>query len=316
MELLLVLLCTPTAWDVGGCSPTARVANKLHQPAPPPAPQPPSPPAPLKVTNLRDPRIQKANRKIVLTNRKIVFSSFFCRKMFPRMGKNKYKPLKVTNLRDPRIQKAIDEIKKEIPDPEQHNELLQIWGYIERDSQGNYANIPEHYSALASNEELDAKQKFADLVNKSQQFTIDPNDISANAISELLRNLPRNKQYLITQGGTTFTLNDKIRNEVVHELIAHQRITQRDSENWIADTVVGGQPFTVAEHVVQQTGYAFKEAAFFNHLFKEGIADAFVKLFEQYQIFKYLPDFTKYTKKGVDNENHFGEHYDHSQSHD
>ena len=104
-------------------------------------------------------------------------------------------------------------------------------------------------------------------------------------------------------------MNDKIRNEVVHELIAHQRITERDSENWIADTVVGGQPFTVAEHAVQQTGYAFKEAAFFNYLIKEEIDDAFVELLAEYQIFKNLPDFTKYTNKGVDNENHFGEHY-------
>ena len=104
-------------------------------------------------------------------------------------------------------------------------------------------------------------------------------------------------------------MNDKIRNEVVHELIAHQRITQRDSENWIADTVVGGQPFTVSEHVVEQNGYTFKEAAFFNHLFKEEIPDEFVKLFAEYQIFKNLPIFTKYTNKGVDNENHFGEHY-------
>ena len=142
--------------------------------------------------------------------------------------------------------------------------MLQIWGYIERDSQGNYANIQEAHTVLASEEELDAKQKFDDLVTKSQQFTIDPNDISANAISELLRNLPRNKQYLITQGGTTFTMNDKIRNEVVHEQISHQRITQRDSENWIAGAVVGGQPSTVSEHVAGQIGYAFKDAAFFN----------------------------------------------------
>ena len=186
----------------------------------------------------------------------------------------------MTDLRDPRIQKAIDEIKKEIPDPEQHNELLQIWGYIERDSQGNYANIQEAHSVLASDEELDAKQKFDDLVTKSQQFTIDPNDISANALSELFRNLPKNKQYLITQGSTTFTMNDKIRNEVVHELIAHQRITQTDSENWIAGTAVGGQPFAVAEHVVQQIGYAFKEAAFFNYLFKEGIPDEICRFYK------------------------------------
>jgi hypothetical protein len=34
-----------------------------------------------------------------------------------------------------------------------------------------------------------------------------------------------------------------------------------------------------------------------------------VKLFEPFQIFKQLPDFTKYTHKGADNKNHFGEHY-------
>ena len=142
--------------------------------------------------------------------------------------------------------------------------MLQIWGYIERDSQGNYANIQEAHSVLASDEELDAKQKFADLVTKSQQFTIDPNDISAEALSELLRNLPRGKQYLIKQGDTTFTMNDKIRNEVVHELISHQRITQRDSENWIAGAVVGGQPSAVSEHVIEEDGYEFKAGAVAN----------------------------------------------------
>jgi hypothetical protein len=104
-------------------------------------------------------------------------------------------------------------------------------------------------------------------------------------------------------------MNDKTRNEVVHELIAHQRITENSSENWIVSTVVGGQPFTISRHIVQQGGYNFKEGAFFSYLLKEEIDDEFVKLFEQYQIFKYLPDFTKYTDKGVDNIDHFGEHY-------
>ena len=35
------------------------------------------------------------------------------------------------------------------------------------------------------------------------------------SISELLRNLPRNKQYLISQGNTAFTMNDQVRNKIV-----------------------------------------------------------------------------------------------------
>jgi hypothetical protein len=74
--------------------------------------------------------------------------------------------------------------------------------------------------------------------------------------------------------------------------------------------VSGGVPFTISEHVYfQEGGYDFKEGAFLNYLFKEEIDDEFVKLFEIFQIFKQLlPDFTKYTNKGVDNKTHFGEH--------
>ena len=221
---------------------------------------------------------------------------------------DKQYPYKTKNLRDPYIKQIIDEIKKN-NSKQVADELLEYWGYVNRDDKGNYAKVPEQFSVLNSDEELDAKQKFANLVNKSEQFTLDPNEISTNALTELLRNLPRNKQYLITQGATTYTMNDKIRNEVVHELIAHQRITETNSENWIVSTVVGGQPFTVSEHVVQKIGYAFKDPGFFNWLFKMDIDDDFVKLFEIYQIFKTLPDFTAYTSAGVDNKNHFGEHY-------
>jgi len=51
---MLALLRTPTAWDVDGCSPTARVVNKLHQPAsaPAPSPQPPSP-SPRQIKSIK-----------------------------------------------------------------------------------------------------------------------------------------------------------------------------------------------------------------------------------------------------------------------
>ena len=42
---------------------------------------------------------------------------------------------------------------------------------------------------------------------------------------------------------------------------------------------------------------------------KVDIPDEFVELFEKCQIFKNLPDFTKYTEIGVDNDKHKGEHY-------
>ena len=47
--------------------------------------------------------------------------------------------------------------KKEVPDPELHNELLQIWGYVDRDSKGNYANVPEEFSVIENDEEIEAK---------------------------------------------------------------------------------------------------------------------------------------------------------------
>ena len=134
--------------------------------------------------------------------------------------------------------------------------------------------------------------------------------MNKDAISELLRNLPRNKQHLISQGNTTYTMNDQVRNKIVHQLVAHQSISETSSESWMESAVSGGVPFTISEHVYfQEGGYDFKEGAFFNYLFQEEIDDEFVKLFEPFQIFKQLPDFTKYTNQGVDNETHFGEHY-------
>jgi hypothetical protein len=129
--------------------------------------------------------------------------------------------------------------------------------------------------------------------------------VNKDAISELLRNLPRNKPYLISQGNTTHTMNDKVRNGIVHQLTAHQSISETSIENWMGSVVSGGAPFTISEHTyIKPGGYAF-----FNYLFKEEIDDELVKLFQPFQIFKQLPDFTKYTDKGVDNETHFGEHY-------
>jgi hypothetical protein len=79
---------------------------------------------------------------------------------FPRIGKNKYKPSRVTDLRDPRIKEAIEEIKKELPDPQLHNELLQVWGYVDRDSKGNYAKVSEEFSVIENDEEIEAKNNF------------------------------------------------------------------------------------------------------------------------------------------------------------
>jgi hypothetical protein len=93
---------------------------------------------------------------------------------FPRIGANKFKPLRVTDLRDPRIKEAIAEIKKELPDPASHNELLQVWGYVDRDSKGNYAKVAEEFSVIENDEEIEAKNNFAELVKNSKQFTIDP----------------------------------------------------------------------------------------------------------------------------------------------
>jgi hypothetical protein len=88
---------------------------------------------------------------------------------FPRIGKNKFKPLRVTDLRDPRIQEAYEEIKKEIPDPNvHHNQLLELWGYVERDSEGNYAAVSEEDSVIEDAYEIETKANFDNLVKNSQ----------------------------------------------------------------------------------------------------------------------------------------------------
>ena len=69
-------------------------------------------------------------------------------------------------------------------------------------------------------------------------------------------------------------MNDQVRNKIVHQLIAHQSISETSSENWMESVVSGGIPFTVSEHVYMKPGgYNFKEAAFFNYLFKEEIGN-------------------------------------------
>ena len=70
------------------------------------------------------------------------------------------------------------------------------------------------------------------------------------------------------------------------------------------------KPFAISEHTyVKEGGYKFQDPAFFNHLFKTGIDDDFVKLFEKFKFSKNYTDFTKHTDDGVDNERHLGEHY-------
>jgi hypothetical protein len=149
--------------------------------------------------------------------------------VFPRVGRNRYKPLKTIDLRDPRIAVAINEIKNEYPDPATHNELLSLWGYVDRDELGNYEPVDESSSILNSNEKL----QFDELINGNKTVELNPSTMSMEAMTEFLRNLPGTKQYIIKQEGTTFTMSDKVRNEVVHELAAHQRITSTSSENWI-----------------------------------------------------------------------------------
>jgi hypothetical protein len=113
--------------------------------------------------------------------------------------------------------------------------------------------------------------------------------VNKDAIAELLRNLPRNKKYLISQGNTTFTMNDKVRNNTVHQLIAHQSISETSSEKWMESAVSGGVPFTISEHsYVKEGGYQFQDPAFFNHLFKQDVDD---DLLNYSKYFKYLNNY-------------------------
>ena len=83
-------------------------------------------------------------------------------------------------------------IKKELPNPGDHNALLELWGTVDRDSKGNYTKVPEKYTAIEDDADVEAKANFDNLVKNSVQFTIDVNAVSIEAMAELLRNLPRN----------------------------------------------------------------------------------------------------------------------------
>ena len=168
----------------------------------------------------------------------------------PRIGKYAYK---TKDVRDPKIKEIIDEIKRKTGD--QAADVLEAWGLIDRDSKGNYANVPEEFTVIENDEEIEAKNNFDKLVKDSTQFTIDPNYVNKDAISELLRNLPRNKQYLISQGNTTYTMNDQVRNKIVHQLVAHQSISETSSESWMESAVSGGVPFTISETRLYETGW-------------------------------------------------------------
>ena len=77
----------------------------------------------------------------------------------PRIGKYAYK---TKDVRDPKIKEIIDEIKKKTGD--QAAGVLEAWGLIDRDSKGNYANVPEEFTVIENDEEIEAKNNF-DLMN-------------------------------------------------------------------------------------------------------------------------------------------------------
>ena len=57
-------------------------------------------------------------------------------------------PYKTKNLRDPHIKQIITDFKKNHPDVA--DELLEHFGYVNRDDVGNYAKVPEAHSVLFS----------------------------------------------------------------------------------------------------------------------------------------------------------------------
>jgi hypothetical protein len=53
------------------------------------------------------------------------------------------------------VKEIIDEIKRKTGD--QATGVLEARGLIDRDSKGNYANVPEEFTVIENDEEIEAK---------------------------------------------------------------------------------------------------------------------------------------------------------------
>jgi hypothetical protein len=61
--------------------------------------------------------------------------------------------------------------------------LLQLWGYIERDSEGNYAPVDAEFTVIENDEELEAKQNFDELIKKASQNSVAAAAAAAAAVA-------------------------------------------------------------------------------------------------------------------------------------
>ena len=200
----------------------------------------------------------------------------------PKVGGGSFK---VYDLRDTRI-----EVERQRWQQAGNSEdTLRLLGFEARDSAGNYMPTTDVY-----------KGEVAKLVNSGVgEITVDPATMDAEEISNLLRSLPRDKKFLISQGNTTYTANDEMRNKLSHSLVTHQDFFDTSSEQWMAGAVKGGTPFTISmPNAPTGTQYKKKSGAFFNHVLKQDLSDEFAAMFEPLQIWKKLPDTTRYIAEG------------------
>ena len=196
----------------------------------------------------------------------------------PKVGGGSFK---VYDLRDTRI-----EVERQRWQQAGNSEdTLRLLGFEARDSAGNYMPTTDVY-----------KGEVAKLVSSGVgEITVDPATMDAEEISNLLRSLPRDKKFLISQGNTTYTANDEMRNKLSHSLVTHQDFFDTSSEQWMAGAVKGGTPFTISmPNAPTGTQYKKKSGAFFNHVLKQDLSDEFAAMFEPLQIWKKLPDTTRY----------------------
>lgn len=198
--------------------------------------------------------------------------------------------LKIFDIKDERIEEA----RLEWEDAGTDAETQRMLGFVPRDDDGNYAAPSAAEMSTLSTREKKYQSRIEKLnAGTVQSVTVNPNDISREALSKMLRDMPRDRMYVVNQDDTYYTLTDEVRNEIVHHLEAHQDIYQKGSGRWMYMRMTGGTNFSISQHDADTT-YEKKSGAFFNHLLRSDLSDDFAALFDEIQIWKKLPDTTAY----------------------
>ena len=108
-----------------------------------------------------------------------------------------------------------------------------MMGFVPRNSKGYYDTpLKSEMKSLSTVEDTVQSQLVALAKGDIKSVTIDPNDISPDSLSLMLRAMPRDRLFVINQDDTYYTMNDAFRNQLTSHIFAHQKVHTLSSRRW------------------------------------------------------------------------------------